>query len=448
VQLRSLFEEHIKRVSRDAEEALQLAARAGSAFDGIVFHAGKQVSYHADDQEILFHPAPHFARFAPVAGPDHLLAFRPGKRPHLVRVVPRDYWYETPAAPAHPYAEVLDVTEVATPEEARTALGDLARFAYVGSDPETARSLGMAAVAIEPAALLAPLDWFRGIKTPYEVQCIRDASVVAARGHRAVREGLERKLTERQLHAAYLEASGLLDGETPYGNIVAWDDRAATLHYQTKRTTPPSPGAVLLVDAGGVCHGYASDVTRTYVRNGAHPVFKAALDRMDTLQRELVAAVAPGKSFVDLHAAAHRGVAGILCDLGVLTVTAAEAYERGLTRVFLPHGLGHHLGLQVHDVGGRQVSPSGERRDPPQHHPYLRTTRELAPGHVVTIEPGIYFIPMLLAPYREARDPGFNWPLVDALVPCGGIRVEDDVLVTATGQEDLTRKLVPGHRGV
>jgi Xaa-Pro dipeptidase len=66
---------------------------------------------------------------------------------------------------------------------------------------------------------------------------------------------------------------------------------------------------------------------------------------------------------------------------------------------------------------------------------------------VVTIEPGIYFIPMLLAPYRAKNDPSFDWKLVDALVPCGGIRVEDDVLVTASGHEDLTRALVPGHRG-
>ncbi len=448
MQLRSLFEEHIAQVSRDTEEALKLSAKAGADYDGIVFHAGKQMDYHADDQEIPFRTTPHFARFAPLAGPDHLLAFRPGERVRLVRVVPRDYWYETPAAPAHPYDEVLDVVQVANPEEARAALGDVSRFAYVGSDAETARALGMKADAVEPASLIAPLDWFRGIKTSYEIACIREASVVAARGHRAVLEGMSRGRTERQLHAAYLEASGLLEVEMPYGNIIAWDDRSAILHYQTKRTTPPSPGAVLLVDAGGIRHGYASDITRTYVRDGAHPVFAAALDRMDTLQRELVAMVAPGKSFVDLHAAAHKGVAAILCDLGILNVPAAEAYERGLTRVFLPHGLGHHLGLQVHDIGGRQVTPTGERRDPPPQHPFLRTTRELAPGHVVTIEPGIYFIPMLLAPYRSKPDAGINWKLVDALVPCGGIRVEDDVLVIASGHEDLTRSLVPGHRGV
>jgi Xaa-Pro dipeptidase len=105
------------------------------------------------------------------------------------------------------------------------------------------------------------------------------------------------------------------------------------------------------------------------------------------------------------------------------------------------------LGLQVHDVGGRQVSPRGDRREPPASSPALRTTRDLEPGHVVTIEPGLYFIPMLLEPFRSgAAAAAFDWPLIDALAPCGGIRIEDDILVTDGGREDLTRPVVPGHR--
>jgi Xaa-Pro dipeptidase len=238
VPQRSSFEQHITRICRDADDALRIAAASGRAFEGIVLHAGKQVSYHADDQEVFFHPTPHFARFAPVAGPDHLILYRPGRAVRLVRVVPRDYWYEAPAAPSHPYAEVLEVIEVATREEARNVLGDVKGCAYVGNDPDTAQALGLGD-AVEPASLMAPLDWSRGLKTPYEVECIREAARVAARGHRAVREGVARRLTERDLHAAYLQATGLLDAECPYGNIIAWDDRSATLHYQSKRTSPP-----------------------------------------------------------------------------------------------------------------------------------------------------------------------------------------------------------------
>lgn len=446
MDIRALFATHIESATRDAEKALALAREAGNAFDGIVFHAGTQAYYHADDRTIDFRPTPHFARFAPVPGPDHLLLVRPGTPPLLALVVPEDFWYEVPAEPRHPYAEILHVVQGATPEAARAALGNVSRCAYVGGDPAVAKALGIAPDAIEPRALLAALDWGRGIKTPYEVACIREAARVAALGHRAVRRGAVAQHSERQLHAMYLEAAEILETDTPYTNIIAWDDRAATLHYQTKRTAPPAPAAVLLIDAGAMSHGYASDVTRTYARNGAHPVFRQALDRMEAMQRELVARVRPGLDYLEIHEAAHRGVGVILSELGILKVTAAEAYARGLTRPFLPHGVGHHLGLQVHDVGGRQVTPSGEQRQPPPHYPFLRTTRELAPGQVVTIEPGLYFIPMLLDPFRVAKDAAaFDWRLVDALAPCGGIRIEDDVLVTAGGHEDLTRPLIPGH---
>ena len=226
---------------------------------------------------------------------------------------------------------------------------------------------------------------------------------------------------------------------------MAWDDRAAILHYGTKRRSRPSPGHTFLIDAGACVHGYASDVTRTYVREGVHPAFQEALTRLEALQAQLVARVAPGVGFVELHAEAIAGIAAILVDIGVLRVGVGEALESGFALPYMPHGLGHHLGLQVHDVGGRQVTREGEHRPPPDEHPYLRTTRELDAGHVVTIEPGLYFIPLLLEPFRSgAGARAFAWKLVDELCACGGIRIEDDVLVKETGVDNLSRAFVPG----
>ena len=113
-----------------------------------------------------------------------------------------------------------------------------------------------------------------------------------------------------------------------------------------------------------------------------------------------------------------------------------RAVAEGVTRAFCPHGLGHSLGLQVHDVAGLR-HPDGSPAPAPEHHPALRLTRTLRPGMVVTIEPGLYFIDMLLAPLRNTKLP-INWALVDQLSPCGGIRIEDNVVVTESGFSNVT----------
>lgn len=443
----AVFRDHIDEVSRRTAAAIAaFCERGDDRIDGIVFHAGSAQNYHGDDQQMPFRSTPHFLRFAPVPGPDHLLLFRPGSAVKLIRVVPSDYWYEPPVRPDHPFPEVLDVVEVDSVDAAVAAAGDVKRCAYFGNSPAMAAKLGIPESMVEPDLLRALVDWERGAKTAYEVDCIREASRITAAGHIAVREAGSVGATERELQSVYLAATGALENDTPYGTIIGWDEHAATLHYESKSMEPPRHGNSLLIDAGSTCHGYASDVTRTYTYGKAPAEFDTALDMMDDLERSLVESVAPGVSFVDLHIAAHRGVAGILHAIGASSLSAEELHERGLTQPFLPHGLGHHLGLQVHDVGGRQVTPDGKVQDPPEQYPFLRTTRELAVGHVVTIEPGIYFIPILLDPFRAEHPDEFDWDLIDRLVPCGGIRIEDDILVTESGFDDLTRHLIPGHR--
>src|SRR5215469_9731039 len=112
----------------------------------------------------------------------------------------------------------------------------------------------------------------------------------------------------------------------------------------------------------------------------------------------------------------------------------------GVTPVFLPHGIGHLLGLVVHDAGGFMESPDGGDIPRPEGHPFLRLTRVLQPGFVVTVEPGIYFIDQLLDAARaDGRGSKINWSRVASLRKFGGIRIEDNVAVTATGGENLTR---------
>ncbi len=438
------FRHHVEQLVRWVEDSLKIAATAGADFGGVVLHAGRARNYHADDLEVPFRTTPHFARVAPVPGPDHLILMRPASTPVLARVVPQDYWFAPSRLPDHPFPEVLSVSESATAEQAAAEIGDVSDCAYVGPDADVASSLGISAAGVEPAQLMAPLDWHRGFKTPYEVSCLREAARLAAPGHVAARRGVTEKLSERAIQAAYLRETGMQEGDTPYPNIIAWDANSAVLHYQARRTDSPAPGHSFLIDAGARASGYSSDITRTYTRPDSHPVFQAALHRMEALQEQLVQRVAPGTDFVELHRAAELGVCQILCDLDIMRGGADEVFGSGLAQPFLPHGLGHHLGLQVHDVGGLQHSAEGDFRPPPNEHPRLRTTRPLAVGNVVTIEPGLYFIPMLLDGFRGSADSAaFNWELIEELIPCGGIRIEDDVLVTESGCENLTRPWVP-----
>ncbi|MBL7977710.1 MAG: Xaa-Pro dipeptidase [Bacteroidetes Order II. Incertae sedis bacterium] len=445
--MENLFKNHLEAVSRYTTEALAHAAKRGECFDGIVFHAGAASVYHADDHDVWFHTVPHFVRFAPVVGPDHLVIFKPGAAIRLIHVVPQDFWYESPEPLDHPYAEVLDVTVVSSFEEAIQAAGALWKFAYIGNSPKAADALGLPQSAVEPTALLHALDWFRAYKTEYEVACVRLALERTAEGYRVAKKMTAEGRTAREIHAAYLAVTGQLDRDTPYGNIIGWDTDAATLHYTAKKTSPPNPGHTFLIDAGAATFGYASDITRTYLKAQPNSIFAGLLDKMDALELACVAMCTVGADYSAIHVHAHKTIAGMLSEAGVLTVGADEAFEKGLSRVFFPHGLGHHLGIQVHDVGGRQVDIDGTVLAPDPAYPWLRTTRPLEVGHLLTIEPGLYFIPLLLNPHRSGEHAScFNWTLVDELLPLGGIRVEDNVYVTNDGPENLSRGLIGDHR--
>ena len=308
--------------------------------------------------------------------------------------------------------------------------------AYVGSEAERAVAAGLAP---NPPALVSRLDWVRSYKDDYEVRSVEEATVLGARGHRAAREAFAAGASELEIHQAYVRAVGCTDAELPYSTIVALDEKGATLHYESKRAV--RGGRVLLLDAGAQVRRYACDVTRTTTGPSCDPRFAELVRAVDALERELAAAATPGRPYLDVHTDAHRGVARILCGLGILRVPPEEAFSRGLTHPFFPHGIGHHLGIQVHDVAGRQADPAGTPAPPPKEHPHLRNTRPIEPGHLFTIEPGIYFIPMLLRPFRTGDDAAaFDWDAIDALTPLGGVRVEDNVLATASGPRNLTRE--------
>jgi Xaa-Pro dipeptidase len=357
----------------------------------------------------------------------------------LVRYAPEDFWYEQTPLGTPFWLEGFDLVEAGTLDAAWEAVGRPRGAAYLGNETDRAATAGLAP---NPEGLTVYLDWGRGAKTPYEVACLERATVLGAHGHEAGRKAFLAGASELEIHHAFVQAVGCLDFELAFASIVALNEKGATLHYENKRSF--RNGHVMLLDCGARHLGYASDITRTTPAPSCDPRFKALIQGVEKLQLELCALVKPGLPFVDLHHQAHLKTASLLREAGILRAEPAEAVALGLTRPFLPHGLGHHLGIQVHDVGGKLAGPDGSIVPQPAEYPSLRTTRMIEEGHVLTMEPGLYFIPMLLRPFRANEHAGrFDWKLIDELTPLGGIRIEDDVLVTAAGGRNLTREVLP-----
>jgi Xaa-Pro dipeptidase len=431
-RLASLYPQHLATLRERADKAL---ARGG--FDHLVIAAGTPLRKFLDDQDYPFVANPHFRHWLPLTDtPGSWIVYTPGQKPKLIYLQPRDYWHVVPAAPSGYWVEHFDIAIVREANDAVALLPAAnARRAIIG--PECPAVPG--AEANNPQAVLDYLHWHRSYKTPYELELMREASRIGTRAHRAAEQAFRAGESEFGIHMAYLAAARQIDAELPYASIVGLNEHGAVLHYTHFDRQAPAESRSFLIDAGASACGYASDITRTYAAK-EHAPFQALIDSVDAAQRGFVAKVRAGQSYPELHIHAHHVLAGVLREHGIIRMSEEAAVSSGVTSAFFPHGLGHPIGLQVHDVAGFQASETGGTIARPQGHPYLRMTRALEPGMVVTIEPGLYFIDMLLDELR-AKPAGadVDWNRVAQFRPYGGIRIEDDVVCTGDAPENLTR---------
>jgi len=278
----------------------------------------------------------------------------------------------------------------------------------------------------------------RVVKDAHEIALIRHANVVSSHAHARVLAAVARATNERELHALFVmhcHANGCK--EQAYGCVCASGANASTLHY-VHNDMPLGGRLNLLIDAGCEYNCYCSDITRSFPLNGTFTTESAAIYalvlRMQTLCMGMIKA---GVMWEDVHMAAHSVAAEGLRDLGILhrNLTTSQILESKITTRFFPHGLGHYLGMDTHDVGG-----NADYADPNEFFAYLRIRGRLPAGAVVTNEPGIYFrkYPM----ERELEDGKWDG-IVDQGVlarywAVGGVRIEDDVWVKEDGCENLT----------
>jgi len=292
------------------------------------------------------------------------------------------------------------------------------------------------------------------------VEQLRDAAKVTALAHvagmRATRAGLREHAVRAAMEAAII-GNGMT---TSYGSIVSV--HGEVLHNE-RHDNAIADGDLLLADVGAETpEGWAGDVTRTWPVSGRFSASQRdAYQVVLAAQVAAIAAVRPGQSYREVHRVAGRELVRGLVDLGVFRGDPAELYERGAAALFFPHGIGHLLGLDVHDMedlGDRAGYAPGRQRSTSRGDRYLRLDRELEAGMCVTIEPGFYRIPFILDDPAEVGDlaSALDRGALARLGDVRGIRIEDDVLVTESGSEILTAEIpksvweveaVVGHAG-
>jgi Xaa-Pro dipeptidase len=432
-QLETLFAPHLDVIRARFERAL-----AATGYSAVLLYSGPLPYVFTDDITYPFKVHASFKVWAPLTDvPDCFIYFEPGKRPLLLLHSPTDYWHKPASVPLAYWTKHFDIRPVEDRISARELLPqDLSSVAYLGEVFAELPSWNVG--ALNPSTLTQRLDYERAAKTPYELACLREANRLGALGHTAAFRAFEAGASEFEIQLAFLEACGLREQELPYNPIIALNEGGAILHYQLLEKRRPYARHSLLIDAGAEFGGYASDITRTY--SFADADFATLINKFDELQQSLCSSVRAGVDWRDVHLSAHHLIGELLHESEITLCDADEAVDTGISSVFMPHGLGHLLGLQVHDTAGLQRSPEGGEIPRPDGHPFLRLTRILEEGFVVTMEPGLYFIDQLLNQAKaDSRNSKINWLRVHNFRKFGGIRIEDDLAITDTGSENLTR---------
>ncbi|KAJ3154156.1 hypothetical protein HDU86_004698 [Geranomyces michiganensis] len=397
------------------------------------------------DCEQVFRQESNFFYLSGVSEPDfHLVIDVSTKETHIF--IPKfsadhEMWCGPPPT-VQETKQKYGVEHSGTVDEIPAVLAKLNASKVHALEQETEFSaLGSAAAdKVDKSALSQAVIEARMLKSSGEIDILRKAAKISGDAHIAVMKAVGSGTGERELHALFeYECFRQGSGPQAYTPIIASGHNgrhASVLHY-VHNGGPLDK--TLLVDAGCEVDNYAADITRTFPVNGKYEGdFKTTYEITLAMQNAVLAALKPGVKWEDMHRLAERVAAEGLLKAGLVKGDVAALLEHHIPAIFFPHGLGHSLGLDVHDVGGY---PKDVPRIAEPGIKYLRMRRTLAAGMVVTVEPGIYFVdPILDAALADPNTAKFlNADVVERFRKgVGGVRIEDDVVITKTGIENLT----------
>jgi|TARA_B110000977_G_C11046841_1_gene480861 Xaa-Pro dipeptidase len=428
-----LYGQHLVEKNRRFQDIL-----VATQFDEMVIASGDSKMQFSDDMAYPFVANPYFREWVPLgkrAG-SYVQISSSLDRPRLFLLCVEDIWHTAPQSLPAGFEQGWDIVEYASLAELKKHLSSREQgTAYIDEN----NTLGVATECWNPKSVTDQIDYQRRGKTAYEQDCVRQANRLAVPAHRAAQAAFMAGASELEIAAAYLRGCDCSENEMPYGIIAGVNEHAAVLHHHNLDKQRPTPRS-FLIDAGVAMNGYASDITRTYAYDSGSD-FAALIEAMDQSQQELVAGGGIGKNPVDLHVLSHLKAAEILRQFDVLKVSPEEAFANDISKTFYPHGLGHHLGCNVHDKGSNLANAQGDLLPAPEKYPKLRSAAPMVANQIHTVEPGLYFIPALLDKLRQSDQAvNINWSRVEDFLPYGGIRIEDNIVVHGDGSlENLTR---------
>ena len=288
----------------------------------------------------------------------------------------------------------------------------------------------------------------RLVKEDCEIEAIDDACNLGYEMHTVARNSIVPGIIEQEI-------VGKMDGVTlskgwgvSFPTILTQHGETLHNHLHDKII---APGKLMVIDAGAESNvHYASDFTRTYPTSGKFTAKQREIYQIVCDCNEFAFSMTrPGISYREVHLKTMHLMLEELRALDIVRGDVQDMVEAGIAGLFMPHGLGHNMGLDVHDMedyGENYVGYDDDQsRSPQLGLGSLRMARKLVPGNVITDEPGIYFIPALIEKWKsEKTDQGFvNYSKLESYYDFGGIRLEDDVLVTADGARRLGKERLP-----
>lgn len=432
-----LYGSHFKHVREVYDRALE-----NHCYDKLICYSGDIRKRFLDDMPYPFIVNPQFKALVPlVDAPNSWVVWTKSSVPVLILYVPKDYWHLTPDFPDSYWTSYFTIEVISSKKQVMKYFGDTRNSVFLGEKNSVIEE-GFSGQH-NPQSLMNELNWYRSYKTSYEQECICNANRISVSGHNVVKNMFfdSRYVNELDVSLAFQKACRQNDDVLSYPSIVGINEHAAILHYFGRDSGNISMQSrrSLLIDAAASFAGYTADITRTYAFKDG--LFSELVSAVDVMQQDLAGRFVVGLKYFDVGLEALILVASLLKEFNIISLDAESAVSSGVIGYFMPHGLSHFLGLQVHDVANNQAGLNGGELDTDPRFPKMAMMRSIETDHVVTVEPGIYFIDNLLKDLRESQySNSINWELIENLRPNGGIRFEDNLLITGDGPINITRR--------